>query len=224
MANNRTVPTIGAMAAALFLTAAGVRASSVAVPMDIKPGSCPNLFKLDREVALPDATSPRVLRVAILGTDVFDVNNVDVSTLVIFRADEADDPEKGKVAPLQSPLVPTTDGRITINTATMREHPGAVSVKRGPKVRDLATPFIGPFCDCHGLGADGYDDLVLRFSGATLVNELNLASFPNGEAVDLRVSGELLDGTPFVAGDCIQLVVTKKLKRDVTGPRETRTR
>ena len=217
MAKNRTVPTIGALAAALFLTAAGVKASSVDVPMDINPGSCPNLFS-------PDAEGDRFLRVAILGTDVFDVNTVDIYSLVIFRADEADDPEKGKVAPLQSPLVPTTDGRITINTATMREHPGAVSVKRGPKVRDLATPFIGPFCDCHGLGADGHDDLVLRFSGATLVNELNLASFPNGEAVDLRVSGELLDGTPFVAGDCIQLVVTKKLKRDVTGPRETRTR
>ena len=86
MSNYRTVTTIGAVAA-LFLTAESVKASAIGLPMDIKPGSCPNSFKID-------GPSRGVLPVAILGTDDFDVQNVDVSSLVIFRADEAHIPER----------------------------------------------------------------------------------------------------------------------------------
>ena len=128
MSNYRTVTTIGAVAA-LFLTAESVKASAIGLPMDIKPGSCPNSFKID-------GPSRGVIPVAILGTDDFDVQNVDISSLVIFRADEANIPERGEVSPLQGPPGP------------------------GSKVEDVATPFIGPVCDCHDLRGDGLDDLL----------------------------------------------------------------
>ena len=95
MTNNRTVPTIGAIAAVLFLTASGVRASNVGTPMDIKPGSCPNSYKID-------GPSRGVIPVAILGTESLDVFDVDFSTLEIFRADGVG----GRVSPLQGPPGP----------------------------------------------------------------------------------------------------------------------
>ena len=48
------------------------------VPLDIKPGSCPNAF---------NATSQGVLPIAVLGTDEFDATTIDGATVSIARAD-----------------------------------------------------------------------------------------------------------------------------------------
>lgn len=55
------------------------------VDLDIKPGACPNplntaLFKKEQNAKLKDAKGG-VLPVAILGTEYFDINDIDVSTI-----------------------------------------------------------------------------------------------------------------------------------------------
>ena len=63
------------------------------VPLDIKPGSCPNPLNRGSRGKLP---------VAILGTAGFDVSMIDVATIALSRADGIG----GTVAPLQGPPGP----------------------------------------------------------------------------------------------------------------------
>lgn len=116
--------------------------------------------------------------VAVLGTNEFDVSMIEVESLVLTRSDGIG----GIVSPLNGPP--------------------------GPRVRieDVATPFEGEPCDCHALQGDGVDDLSMKFDTQTLVAELELNDLPGGAAVELVISGQLLDGTHFSGGDCIRLV------------------
>ena len=119
-----------------------------------------------------------VLPVALVGTVEFDPTEVDLSTLQLSRADGVG----GSVAPNEGP-------------------PGPHSV-----FEDVATPFDGKGCECHDLGGDGIDDLSMKFKTRDLVDALELDELPGGAVVELVLSGSLLDGTPFVAGDCIVIV------------------
>ncbi len=141
----------------------------VGAKLDIKPGSCPNSFNRNSNGVLP---------VALVGTDDFNVLDVDLSTLELSRADGVG----GQARPLEGP-------------------PGPHSV-----VEDAATPFDGELCDCHELEGDGTDDLSLKFDSPEVVAELELDEFSKGDLVELCVSGTLLDGTPFDACDCIRIV------------------
>ena len=119
-----------------------------------------------------------VLPGALVGTVEFDPTEVDLSTLQLSRADGVG----GSVAPNEGP-------------------PGPHSV-----FEDVATPFDGKGCECHDLGGDGIDDLSMKFKTRDLVDALELDELPGGAVVELVLSGSLLDGTPFVAGDCIVIV------------------
>jgi hypothetical protein len=119
-----------------------------------------------------------VLPVAVVGTADFDVTQIDVETLVLARADGVG----GSVSPLIGPPGP------------------------GIHVEDVATPFDGEPCECHELGADGIDDLSMKFDTEAIVAGLELNDLPGGVMVELVVSGELSDGTPFIATDCVRLV------------------
>ncbi len=136
------------------------------VALDIRPGACPNPL---------NPRSRGVLPVAVVGSDIFDVTQIDKESLVLRRADGVG----GSVPPL--------------------------SHRHGPrvKVKDVATPFSGPLCDCHELRGDGIDDLGMKFSTRKLVRSLELASVSPGTEVPLTLSGTLRDGTPFEASDCI---------------------
>ncbi len=79
---------------------------------------------------------------------------------------------------------------------------GAVLPER-VRVKDRATPFDGEPCDCHGRKKDGIPDLRMRFFAVEMTFEMELDLLAEGESVELIVTGELLDGTPFVASDCI---------------------
>ena len=75
----------------------------------------------------------------------------------------------------------------------------------GPKVDDVATP-VGDNanCNCAEDGPDGFDDLKMKFSAQQIA-----AAIPQGQPGDdlmLTLTGELLDGTPFEAKDCIHFV------------------
>jgi hypothetical protein len=137
--------------------------------LDIKPGSCPNSYNRNSNGVLP---------VALVGEPEIDVNMVDLSTVLLSRADGIG----GSIAPLDGPPGP------------------------GSHVEDVATAFEGELCDCHELTGDGVDDLSMKFDTAALVAALELDDLPPGDLVELVLTGELTDGRPFEASDCVRLV------------------
>jgi hypothetical protein len=143
--------------------------SGLAVEVDIKPGSCPNSWNRNSNGVLP---------VAILGSEDFDVTEIDLSSVTISRADGTGE----SVGPNEGP-------------------PGPHSV-----FEDVGTPFEGAVCDCHEAEGDGILDLSMKFKTRDVADLLPVDD-PNGALVELVVSGTLLDGTPFASSsDCVRLV------------------
>ena len=132
------------------------------VPLDIKPGSCPNPVIANRKGVLP---------VAILGTADFDATEVDLTTVTLEG-----------VSPLRSNL------------------------------EDVATPFVGDPGDCHELGGDGVIDLALKFDKQDVVAALGEVS--DGDAIGVRLSGKLLDGTSFAGEDAV-VIREKKIEEEI---------
>ncbi|MCH8151464.1 MAG: FG-GAP repeat protein [Planctomycetes bacterium] len=141
----------------------------ITADLDIKSGSCPNSF---------NRSSHGVLPVALVGTDTFDPTEVDLSTVLLSRADGVG----GSVAPNEGPPGPHSE------------------------FEDVASPFDGQPCDCHELEGDGFTDLSMKFKTDDVVADLQLNDLPAGDLVELILSGDLLDGTPFSGRDCIRLV------------------
>ncbi len=124
-------------------------------------------------------SSQGFLPVAVVGTAHFDVTMFNVSSLRLSRADGVG----GEVAPNEGP-------------------PGPHSV-----FADVATPFEGESCDCHNFEGDGIDDLSMKFSTQDVVAALELGSLTGGDAVELVITGTLLDGTSITTGsDCVVIV------------------
>ncbi len=116
---------------------------------------------------------------AVVGSAEFDVTMIDVSSVRLARADGVG----GEVAPNEGP-------------------PGPHST-----FEDVATPFEGQPCNCHGLSGDEVDDLSMKFRTAQVVAALQLNDLNGGDQVELVVTGLLLDGSAFAtAGDCILIV------------------
>lgn len=93
----------------------------------------------------------------------------------------------------------------TIDTSTIRLTregcEGVVAPIRW-SYEDVATPFEGELCDCHEKGADGYNDLTLKFKTQELVSTLELEKVV-GKILPLNLTGNLEDGTSFEGQDCI---------------------
>jgi hypothetical protein len=154
----------------------------VEIPLDIKPGSCPNPLNVKApktdvwveadETPMASKSRPdrpqeakAVLPVAILGTADFDVADID---------------------------------------------PASVMLEGVPALRwnieDVSTPVSeeAEECECNSLGADGYDDLTLKFDRSLIVEALG--DVYNGDTIPLTVTGELTDGTPFEGTDCVVIL------------------
>jgi hypothetical protein len=147
----------------------------IPVDVDIKPGSCPNSFNRHSNGVLP---------VAIVGTEDFDVTQIDPATVEICSLDE-DGEVIGCIGPHEGP-------------------PGPHTV-----VEDVATPFDGELCSCHELEGDGILDLSLKFKTADLVEALQLDALPGGALPELLVRGNLQEEfgeTPIEGSDCVRLV------------------
>ena len=70
---------------------------------------------------------------------------------------------------------------------------------------DVASPVDdGEECECTTAGPDGYVDLTLKFEKAEIVAALGSVS--HGDVIPLTLTGELLDGTPFEATDCVSIL------------------
>ena len=115
---------------------------------------------------------------AIVGSESFDVTEIDIDSLVLSRADGVG----GFVVALRGPPGP------------------------GIRVEDVTTPFEGDLCDCQELEGDGFADLVLKFSTPELMEMLELNSLQRQMVVTLTLRGTLLDGTELEASDCVVLV------------------
>jgi hypothetical protein len=136
--------------------------------VDIRTGACPNPFNRAGRGVLP---------INVLGTEDFDVTMIDLSTMLLSRADGVG----GSVSPNEGP-------------------PGPHSV-----FSDTGTPFEGEACDCIHAGADGIMDLRMKFRTDDMVAGLMLDDLPFDD-LELVVTGSLLDGTPFFGSDCVRIV------------------
>ena len=155
--------------------------------LDIKPGSCPNPVNVRSRGVVP---------VAIVGSESFDVTEIDTDSLVLTRA----------------------DGVGAAVTPIARRH-GRIG-----SFEDVATPFDGEPCDCHDLSGDGLDDLVVKFSTQEMAKLLDLDSESRRAPVILTVSGSLLDVSEFEASDCVVIIAgrTPASSLRVTGKRGKR--
>lgn len=145
---------------------------AVDVSVDIRPGGCQNPF---------NRNSNGVLKVAVAGSDTFDVLGIDVSTVVMWRLDGVG----GAVGPNFGPPGPA------------------------PTFSDATDSFMGDLCECPGPRTpDGYLDLVLKFRSSDITDVLQLGDLPAGLIVPLCVGGDMLDGTKFEGCDCAWLVGT----------------
>jgi hypothetical protein len=138
----------------------------IELPMDICPRRCPNWLHRQSYWFMP---------VALLGTEQYDVHDVELTTLAMGRADGVG----GWVAPQLGRPLPC------------------------PRYRDLTSP-ADP-CDCQVLPRDGLTDLALHFRTSELVSELELNDLPRGVTVELVLTGAMTDGTPFIAVDCVKV-------------------
>ena len=149
--------------------------------LDIKPGGCPNPVNPKAKGVVP---------VAIVGSEAFDVNDVDVSSLVLGRSDG-----------LGSQITPATKNNGRLHAS----------------IEDVATPLEGPDCDCDERGGDGIDDLMIKFSTPEMSRAFELDAFRPGSTVELVLRGSLQDGTTFVATDCIVIPGTDRDSSSLRG-------
>ena len=137
----------------------------------IKQGSCP---------APLNPSSKGVMLAVLPGQPDFDVTRIDLSTLLLSRADCIG----GAAAPNNGPP--------------------------GPSIRfqDLNHPYDGPGpCSCNAnQRSDGLTDLVMKFNTDELASALELDSFPPDAIVEVVLSGTLDDGCEFIAADCLRIV------------------
>jgi len=75
--------------------------------------------------------------------------------------------------------------------------------------QDVATPFYGVLCNCHNLGGDGKEDLVLSSRVSDAVSNLNLNETGDVELmVTVEPNGE---GCMSILGaDCVKVLKAKK--------------
>jgi hypothetical protein len=82
-------------------------------------------------------------------------------------------------------------------------------------------------CECTEEGPDGLTDLKLSFWRQDILAVLGPVD--DGDEVELTLTGEMMDGTPFEVSDCIEIIKRGKLymaaapdgaASAVTNPRE----
>jgi len=78
------------------------------------------------------------------------------------------------------------------------------SRKMAPRLIDVAAPRISDMCSTFG--ADGIRDLKVRFGQYRVVRRLELGTVPLNTTVELCLSGQTGDGTPFDVCDDVIII------------------
>ena len=97
--------------------------------------------------------------------------------------------------------------------------PGSVNLAGISPIRwsidDVSSPVLNSqnACDCTNEGADGFDDLTLKFKTQDIVAAIG--SVNNGEEIVLTIAAELFDGTLIEGEDCI-IIKSKGFKNQKT--------
>jgi hypothetical protein len=141
------------------------------VPFDIKPGSCPNPVNVKSKGVLP---------AAIMGTEDFDVTQIDPDLLAL-RLQGTEEP---LVAPLRWAYADVGE-------------PFEPFIGKEDCYEDCAG------CSCP----DGYDDLVFHFDTQEVVAALGEVS--DEDCLVLEIIGNLMDdngGTPIVGEDVVRIL------------------
>jgi hypothetical protein len=71
-------------------------------------------------------------------------------------------------------------------------------------VDDVATPVDGDVCECSTDGPDGYPDLTLKFGALELADAVDPVN--DGDVLEMRIAGYLLDGTAIIGRDCVRII------------------
>jgi hypothetical protein len=152
----------------------------IGVPLDIKPTSCPNPLNVKSQGVLPGA---------ILGTEDFDVNEIDPNTVRL----EGVSPVKWAFEDVATPYEP-----IGI-----------------PDCRDCSTDGPDGYLDLvlHFNTQDIINVLEnenLNTGDIVLLDTVTVLAISNGDCVPLTLTGELFDGIPIICEDWV--VILKKVK------------
>lgn len=112
-------------------------------------------------------------------------------------------PNKGGVLPVAL-LGSDTFDATTVDLSSLRLEGVEPLLKGGPKVVDVAGPAMdGGDCACTTAGPDGYPDVMMRFQAQEIAAAI--APLYEGDRA-LTLTGYYLDGVPFEATDCVQIV------------------
>ncbi|MDH3216059.1 MAG: T9SS type A sorting domain-containing protein [Candidatus Krumholzibacteria bacterium] len=136
-----------------------------AAMIDVLPGSCPSRFNVTWRNHMSNGHGKNgKLPVALVGSEDFDVSQVDPATLLL----QGVAPIRWALEDAVTPM--TTDGE----------------------------------CACTTDGADGFQDLVLKFYRIEIADALG--SISDREMTGLTLTGQMMDGTPFEAYDCVEIM------------------
>jgi hypothetical protein len=137
------------------------------VYVDIRPFSRRNPLNVRSRGVLP---------VAILGTELFDVRDIDPATIRLNRAGtEGRDATEEDVAPI-----------------------------RWWKYIDISTPLEGEHPNCIELDPDGHEDLIMLFRTPQVAEAIGEVS--DGEEVVLAITGCLTGGSEFEGEDFVTIL------------------
>jgi hypothetical protein len=153
----------------------GIIGGVVQVPLDIKPGSCPNPLNV-KGGRLEDAGSRGGSNMAVGG-----------------GADPAaSEGERGKKAVLPIAILGTDEFDVALVDATTVVLAGVPAVRWN--YDDVTTPVAdgAEECECNDYGPDGFNDMTLKFDKAAIIAALG--EVYDGDVVPLTISGQLVDG------------------------------
>jgi hypothetical protein len=129
----------------------------------------------------------------------FNMNKADIAA--------GNNPKKGGVLPVA--ILGATGFNVRdIDRASVRLEGVAPLHDKKAHYEDVSRPPSNAEpCACTSEGADGYSDLLFKFSNREIARAIESALAPaRGQTRTLKLTGSLHDGTPFRAGDCVVLV------------------
>lgn len=124
----------------------------------------------------------------------------------VFDKDPWKNPRSLRGGMLPVALLGDSDFDVTrVDVATI-ELEGAAPLRHN--LEDIAGPPLSQeLCACPEPGPDGFMDMELKFRQSDIARVIGSAE--HGEEILLTLAGQLIDGTSFVASDCVKIIGDK---------------